>query len=75
MTTTTFPTNASLARTSTTRAAPRAPGFGLQIWNALTRLGEKRAAAQMRQLARQYDATRPELSRVLREAARQGLNG
>lgn len=71
MTTTTFPT------ISVNRApsAARAPGLGAQIWNTLVRLGALRAAAQMRQLAHQYDVSRPELAQQLREAARRGLNG
>lgn len=74
MTTTTFPNN-SLAHERATSATPRAAGFGSQLWNALARLGARRAATQMQLLARQYDTSRPELARLLRDASRNGLNG
>jgi hypothetical protein len=74
MTTTTFP-NSSLGRANVRRVAPRNVGFGVRLWNALTSLGSMRASSQLDRLARQYDGSRPELARLLRDAAHDGLNG
>lgn len=75
MTTTTLSRNTLSPRASASRAAAPVPSLGARIWNALVALGARRAAFQMDVLARQYETTRPELARHLREAAQSGLNG
>lgn len=74
MTTTTFP-NSSLGRATVRRGAPRKVGLGVRLWNALTLLGSLRTSLQLVRLARQYEGSRPELARLLRNAAHEGLNG
>jgi len=43
---------------------------GTAVWQALESFGERRARQHMLQLAEQYQHTRPDVARMLREASR-----
>ena len=44
---------------------------GSSLWSFLIALGERRAGAEMRRLARAYELGRPELAAELRDCARE----
>lgn len=48
-------------------------GFWRRVWLALEDIGQRRARATLMQMARDYDGSRPDLARQLREASRHTL--
>jgi hypothetical protein len=44
---------------------------GSSFWNFMLELGERRAGAEMRRLARSYELSQPELAAQLRDCARE----
>lgn len=65
----------SAPRASTAPAQAPARGFFSRVWDALVVVGQRRAANELEQLARNVEGGRPELARQLRASARHALNG
>ena len=67
---------ATQARAPLAAGTPATPAFrplaatGRWFWAALSAIGESRGRRELLRLADQYQATRPELARQLRSAAR-----